>query len=43
MKSLTVILLMFLGIGLLTRKFNAWTRLILITVLVGVLLYLNLA
>ena len=35
-----VILLLFLGLGLVTRKYNTWTRLLLIAMIVGMILLL---
>ena len=43
MKTFFVLLLLFLGLGLFARKYNAWTRLLLISLIVVMLVYVNLA
>lgn len=42
MRTVFVLLLAFLVLGLVVRKFNSWTRLLLITVIAGMLLFLYL-
>lgn len=42
MKTLTILLVIFLGLGLFVKKYNAWVRVLLIGVIVAVLLYENL-
>lgn len=39
MVTIILLLLLFLGIGLLFREFNTWTRLLMIIIIVGVLAY----
>lgn len=41
MKTLVILLLFFLVIGLFVRKFDAKTSLVLITFIIGVLLYIT--
>jgi hypothetical protein len=43
MKTIFVLLVLFLGIGLFVRSYNKWTRLLLITVIAGVIAYLYVA
>ena len=43
MKTISVMLVVFLGLGLCARKFHFWTRLLLIGVIVGVMLYITFA
>jgi hypothetical protein len=42
MQTISALLLVFLGLGLFVRKFNNWTRLLLISVIVGMLLFIYL-
>jgi len=42
MKTVFVLLLLFLGIGLFARRYNALTRFLLITIIVGMLLFVYL-
>jgi hypothetical protein len=42
MRTVFVLLLAFLVLGLVVRKFNIWTRLLLIAVIAGMLLFLYL-
>ncbi len=42
MKTVFVLLLLFLGLGLFARTYNTWTRLLLITLIVVMLVYVNL-
>ena len=41
MKTLAVLLVIFLGIGIFAKTYNAWVRVLLIGVIVAVLLYEN--
>lgn len=41
MAQVSALLVAFLAIGLLARKFNGWTRLLLIVLIVAVLVYAN--
>ncbi len=41
MQTILVTLLLFLTVGLFTRKYNGWTRLLLSVIIVGMLLYIN--
>jgi len=41
MKTIAVLLLLFLCIGITVRKFNSWTRLLIIVVVAGVVLYVT--
>ena len=43
MKTVFVLLLLFLGVGLFARTYNTKTRLLLITLIVVMLVYINLA
>ncbi len=40
MQTILVLLLAFLGLGLFVRKFNIWTRLLLIGIIVGMVLFI---
>lgn len=42
MVGITVLLLLFLGIGLLTKEYNFKTRLLLITIIAAILLFMYL-
>lgn len=43
MKSVFLILILFLGLGLFARNFHVRTRLLLITLIVGMILYITYA
>ncbi len=43
MKTVFVLLVLFLCLGLFVQKFHVWTRLLLITVIVGMILYITYA
>ncbi len=38
MRSIVAVLVLFLGLGLFTRTYNGWTRLLLIGIIVGMIL-----
>jgi hypothetical protein len=40
MTAVIFVLLLFLGIGLFSRTYNPWTRVLLITVIAGMIFYL---
>ena len=41
MKTIVVLLVIFLGIGIFAKKYNAWVHMLLLGVIVAVLLYEN--
>ncbi len=43
MKTVVVMLVVFMCLGLFAQKFHFWTRLLLITAVVGVMLYITFA
>lgn len=43
MVTIFLLLALFLGLGLFFRKFNAWVRLLMIIVIIGMLVYLYIA